>query len=72
MTPKQTVTRWSMQNGCTVDAANRVPTISKNLGDGKWFIECFDSWEDAEEYLRLHTNNFVNRGTIKPWTIPNI
>lgn len=72
MTPKQLVTQWSKQNGYKVESSNNVPTISKHLGDGKWFIKCFDSWKDAEEYLTMHTNNYVNRGTIKPWTIPNI
>ena len=72
MTPKQTVSRWSIQNGYKVESSNNVPTISKHLGDGKWFIACFDSWKDAEEYLRLHTEEFMNYGRIKPWTIPNI
>jgi hypothetical protein len=72
MTPAQIVKEFCKRNGCKVEASAGVPTISKSFGGGCWFIECFDSWKEAVEFIVKAQNNLVNNNVATPWSKPNV
>jgi hypothetical protein len=72
MTPSQTVKEFCKRNSLSVDNKNKVVTISRRIVHDSWFIECFDSYTEALEYITKHENAYINKGTAKPWSTYNV
>ena len=69
MTPAQTVKEFARRNGMKVNSSGGVPMLSKHIGGGKWFIECFNDYPEAVEFIKKQMSDF-ERGVITtyPWS----
>ena len=70
-TAQQQVKYFCRSHGLTVDGKGGCPMISKNFGSDKWFIECFDTWDDALIALTDAKNKLDFSGKIPMYCIPN-
>lgn len=65
------VKEFCKRNRINLNASNRVPMLSVSFSGGSMWIECFDDFPAALQYLTKGENAYRDSGTVKPWTKPN-
>jgi hypothetical protein len=52
MNARQQVELFAARNGIKVCGKHGIPMLSKQLSGDKWFIDCFDNWRQALDFIK--------------------
>lgn len=63
-TVKQQVERFCRSHGLSVNGKHGVPMLSNK---GATWIDCFDSWQQAKDFLTKASFAYSNCNTPYPW-----
>lgn len=62
MTPRQQVIQYCKSIGVKCNGAGGIPLLAK----GEWF-QCFDSWQDALNFMVTARHDHFDYGKDYPW-----
>lgn len=65
------VKEFCKRNGINVNASGRVPMLSTSFSGGSMWIECFDNWPQALDFITKALVAYSTYDKVKPWTVPN-
>lgn len=71
MNASQQVKEFCKQNRINLNSANRIPMLSVMFLGGAMWVECFDNYPSALEFITKHINAYRNTGVATPWSTPN-
>lgn len=67
MTHAQECKKFAKAHGLKVNTSAGVPMLSKEIGAGRFWIECFDNWTETHAFLKSAQNARENEGKRYPW-----
>lgn len=68
MTPSQQVREFCKRNSMEVSSKDGVVMISKRIVNDSWYIELFDNYSQAVEFIAKAQNDFINKSKELPWS----
>lgn len=67
MTIAQDCKKFAKSHGMKVNASAGAPMISREIGGGLFWIECFDTWAECHAFLKSAQSARENEGKRYPW-----
>ena len=72
MTPSQQVKEFCKRNSMKVSNKGGVVMISKRIVNDSWYIELFDNYAQALDFITNAQNEFINKSKELPWSKANV